>query len=115
MTDSEKVRRDFLIAFHSNFVTVWFRDNEVLLPTGNGHSDLSARGRFTQLLLMESARAIQVSWFIDICRVSLTVSELFDILFWLVIAHSAPFYTPKFHSYTFIIPKRVFLTPERVF
>jgi len=55
--------------------------------------DFSARWRFTQVLLTESERATPVSYsgFSDIFRVNLTVSKLFDILFWLVIATSNPF------------------------
>jgi len=66
-----------------------FRDNEVLLKAGYDVIVISPLGgRFTQVLLKKSERATQVSysWFIDTFRVSLTVSELFDILFWLVIA-----------------------------
>jgi len=50
-------------------------------------------GRFTQVLLTESEKATPVSesWFIDLFHVSSTVSELFDILFWLALDHSYPF------------------------
>jgi len=47
----------------------------------------------TQVLLTESGKRDPSFIFmvIDILRVSLNVSKLFDILFWLVIAHPDPF------------------------
>jgi len=51
---------DFLIAFHSNFLYGMhgFRDNEVLLPTGNDVIVISPLGgHFSQVLLTESERA----------------------------------------------------------
>jgi len=79
-----KSDHDFLIAFHSNFLTGMhgFGDNEVLLPTGNDVIVISPLGGVSQVLLTESERAtlVSYSWFIDIFRVSLTVSELINIL-----------------------------------
>jgi len=99
-----------------------FRDNEVLLPTGNDVIVISPLGAFHTgfvdgIWKSDTSFIIMVHWH------SSRISYRFGIirnLFWL--AHDPDHFRgvfrvkhPKFHNYTFLIPKSVFLTPERVF
>jgi len=56
---------DFLIAYHSNFLSVMhgFRDNEVLLQAGyDVVVILPLGGRFRRFYMMDSERATMTSW-----------------------------------------------------
>jgi len=116
-----KSKRDLLIVFHSNVSTGMhgLRDNEVLLPTGNdvivisplegvshrfcwrprfhNHGSLTY---FAYLLPFRNYSTFILGWYLPI-----------PTNFRGVLGQN----TPKFKNYTFLIPNRDFLTPDRVF
>jgi len=98
MRDSEGATiNDFLIVIHNNFLSAMhgFRNYEVLLRAEYEVIVISPLGG---VLLTESERATQFHH-IDssiYCRVSLTVSTFFNILFWLVITYSDPLFVGVF-------------------
>jgi len=92
-----KSDHDLLIAFHSNFCAVIHdsRDSEILFQTGfDVIFSPPLEDVFHTCFVDGVWMCDPVSWslvIIDIFRLSLTVPKFFDILFWLVIAHSYPF------------------------
>jgi len=122
-----KSDHDFLIAFHSNFLS-WihgFRDNEVLWPTGYEFIVISLLGAFHTSVVdgiwkSDPGFIIMVYW-----HISRRLSYRFEVIRHFVSAGNCSirpilgfclgYNTSKFHNYTFLIPKRVFLTSDRIF
>jgi len=89
-----KSEHDFLIVILSYFLS-WmhgFRDKEVLLPTGNVIVISPLGGISHRFCWRNLKKRPQFNNHASLTYFAYTVSELFDILFWLVIAHSGPFY-----------------------
>jgi len=120
-----KSDHDFLIGFQSTFLsrTHGFWDNEVLLPTGFDVIVISPLGgvlhRFCwRIRNNDPSFIIMVYWHIS------RISYHFEVVRHFIMPCNCPFRpnlglsfglnTPKFHNYTFLILRRIFLTLDHV-
>jgi len=115
-----KSDRDFLIAFLSNVLCGMhdFRDNEVLLPTGYDVIVISMLGGVSHRFCCRNLKE-DPSFIIIVHRHISRISYCFGGNQHFILAVNCPFrpilIPPNFRITYFAAPKRVFLTPDRVF